>query len=631
MQKHTISLCMIVKNEEKYLERCLSSVQGKVDEIIVVDTGSTDKTIEIANKYNAIVKHFDWIDDFAAARNYSIKDVESQYIFVLDADEYLDDNADLQSTLAQGKDYYMLLMKSYQDDGKSVMHQNIRLFRAGIGLRYKGKLHEHLNINEEDSNFTYANSDILIHHVGYLLEVVQGKDKKKRNYDIMVKEVNENPTGYSYFNMGVSYMNNQKFDKALEMFQKSFPLSKSRTYLKGMLVRMGECLSILNRAEEGIMVLSDAINAFPDYTDLYFTLGILYRDIGYLLDAELKFKECLRLGEKIERVSNEGVGSYLANYHLAVTYEKKGRYGEAFDEAFRSVMINKSYYPALAIYLKLMQRSGIAIEEQQKQLEIIYPIGSTIELNNLISALYMIRHKLISKYDLVFGDEKNIYLRAVAHMLNGNYKKSLEEWKRVDNIPSDNLTDVLVISLISNDMFLLEKIKAELNLSAKEWKYFTSVMGKEEILKSYNTPDIEKLFLDIAFYLLDIEDYEQFEYISKFILDCSVETQNKLAERLIALGHVDTALELLSLNHERYPENHEVHLLAGDIFSTKEDFITALEFYKKSMKLKDYYPAYERTYETYKKMGLKKEQNELIKAIKVKFPLSIWAKMEVSV
>src|SRR5690348_3827247 len=86
----TISLCMIVKNEEKYLERCLKSVEGVVDEIIIVDTGSTDQTTEIAEKFGAKILRYQWNDDFSSARNYSLKNAKCDWILILDADEELD-------------------------------------------------------------------------------------------------------------------------------------------------------------------------------------------------------------------------------------------------------------------------------------------------------------------------------------------------------------------------------------------------------------------------------------------------------------------------------------------------------------------------------------------------------------
>jgi glycosyltransferase involved in cell wall biosynthesis len=83
----TLSLCMIVKNEEKFLPRCMESIKGLVDEIIIVDTGSTDSTIEIAKRYNAKIYHHQWENSFSKARNYSLKYATCKWILILDADE----------------------------------------------------------------------------------------------------------------------------------------------------------------------------------------------------------------------------------------------------------------------------------------------------------------------------------------------------------------------------------------------------------------------------------------------------------------------------------------------------------------------------------------------------------------
>ncbi|HTG69016.1 MAG TPA: glycosyltransferase family 2 protein, partial [Candidatus Udaeobacter sp.] len=88
----TISLCMIVKNEEQVLDRCLNSVKDLVDEIVIVDTGSTDSTKEIAANYTDRIFHFEWIDDFSAARNYSFRHATKDYILWLDADDLLQEN-----------------------------------------------------------------------------------------------------------------------------------------------------------------------------------------------------------------------------------------------------------------------------------------------------------------------------------------------------------------------------------------------------------------------------------------------------------------------------------------------------------------------------------------------------------
>ena len=85
----TISLCMIVKNEQDVIARCLESVKNIVDEIIIVDTGSSDRTVEIASHYTQNIYHFDWIDDFSAARNFSFSKATKEYILWLDADDVI--------------------------------------------------------------------------------------------------------------------------------------------------------------------------------------------------------------------------------------------------------------------------------------------------------------------------------------------------------------------------------------------------------------------------------------------------------------------------------------------------------------------------------------------------------------
>lgn len=124
----TVSLCMIVKNEEKYLSRCLESVRNKVDEIIIIDTGSTDSTLEIAKQYTNKIYHFTWVNDFAAARNESLKYATSQYVLILDADEYLDPAADLQKDISSNFDYYYVKIINDMSYGTILKHTAIRLF-----------------------------------------------------------------------------------------------------------------------------------------------------------------------------------------------------------------------------------------------------------------------------------------------------------------------------------------------------------------------------------------------------------------------------------------------------------------------------------------------------------------------
>ncbi|NGY75641.1 glycosyltransferase family 2 protein [Bacillus megaterium] len=149
--KPYISLCMIVKDEEKVLERCLSSVQGIVDEIIIVDTGSTDKTKEIALKYVKEVFNFKWNNNFGEARNFAQSKAQGEWVLILDADEYVDSN-NLKSTLEELKnnennvDAYEV--KIYNFTGhygeKIIQHKSIRLHKNSASTYHSRAIHEQL-------------------------------------------------------------------------------------------------------------------------------------------------------------------------------------------------------------------------------------------------------------------------------------------------------------------------------------------------------------------------------------------------------------------------------------------------------------------------------------------------------
>ncbi|MDD2889882.1 MAG: glycosyltransferase family 2 protein, partial [bacterium] len=170
MKKQSISLCMIVKDEEKNLPRCLDSFKDLVDEIIVVDTGSTDKTVEIAKSYGAKVYYFKWCDDFSAARNESLKYVTKEWILIIDADEYIDEeNRKKIGTLLQNPEYdaYAISTRNFFIPYSPAFDVNIliRLFKNIPGICYSGVIHNDLEESMQKLKIKVKIMDIFIYHV----------------------------------------------------------------------------------------------------------------------------------------------------------------------------------------------------------------------------------------------------------------------------------------------------------------------------------------------------------------------------------------------------------------------------------------------------------------------------------
>ncbi|MEE9260777.1 MAG: glycosyltransferase family 2 protein, partial [Candidatus Scalindua sediminis] len=151
----TISLCMIVKNEEKFLPTCLESIKDYVDEIIIVDTGSTDSTVEIARRYNAKIYHHAWENSFSKARNHSLKYATCDWILWLDADEEVDkkdayklkkvikDPVECETAPRANAIYLQMLDKSVEGQSDSIMNSR-KIFRNHLGFHFEGIVHNYL-------------------------------------------------------------------------------------------------------------------------------------------------------------------------------------------------------------------------------------------------------------------------------------------------------------------------------------------------------------------------------------------------------------------------------------------------------------------------------------------------------
>ncbi|MFF2912232.1 glycosyltransferase family 2 protein [Paenibacillus sp. NPDC057934] len=223
-----VSAALIVKDSERCMARCLDSIIGAVDEVIVVDTGSSDRTIAIIesyqNKHNHVkLFHFGWIDDFSAARNYSLSKVTNDWVFVVDSDDVLPQQDQLkvrELVNKMNKTNEQAVFDIVYDntiDGvitESIPNGYVRLFPAV--LRYEDKIHEQISFG----NLKRIQSDIHLLHDGYDFNIIDLKEKKKRNLNMLIeslKEDNENARLWLHLGREMSVVDKDKARRYLDI------------------------------------------------------------------------------------------------------------------------------------------------------------------------------------------------------------------------------------------------------------------------------------------------------------------------------------------------------------------------------------------------------------------------------
>jgi len=278
----SVSLCMITRNEEHFLASCINSVHHIVDEIIVVDTGSTDKTREIAARYGARVFFFPWQDDFAAARNYSLAQATGEWILVLDADEILEPvQAEAFARLLARPEVegYFFNIRSYLGHGEAVVHDYVvRLFRNKPVYRFEGAIHEQVAgaIKRQNGGKGLAFADLVIHHFGYLNRQAQTKNKRQRNISIILRALRDNPKDpFLLYSVGTEYLQADEFTKGIAFLEKALTLMRGgEGYFRDVLITLGAGLLRAGRVDRLTSFLDKALQMLPNDPDLHLLKGM---------------------------------------------------------------------------------------------------------------------------------------------------------------------------------------------------------------------------------------------------------------------------------------------------------------------------------------------------------------------
>ncbi len=408
-----ISQCLIAKNEENNIEYCLSHLKSVADEQIVVDTGSTDRTVEIAERLGAKIFHFDWIDDFSAARNFALDKAKGDWIIFLDCDEYFDDssvgvikkcikdingNRNIDGILSE-------LINIDKDKNIIGIVKNVspRIFRKKRNIRYQKPIHEVLSdCKREDGRFISSLADksetLKILHTGYDKGVVCEKNKNERNISMLKKELEKNPED-SQLNLYISksYYMDGAYAEGLQYAQQALKYvdeNKELDYYPVIYRNILNCMACLEKPYDELKeVFEEAVGKYAFYPDYYRIMGLVDMRLG-------------RMEKAIEML--EKSICYCKNYN---SYSESLAFGQ-IDKVYSELL---NAYIVIDNKLKIVEISVALLNAEKYNYEILSVLIKTLLTSENEESIIVFLAKL---YDYTKFRDKIYLLKASEHCEN---------------------------------------------------------------------------------------------------------------------------------------------------------------------------------------------------------------------
>ena len=347
LKRPTLSFLILTKNNEKTISRSVESISELADEIIIVDNGSTDNTLDILKKYKMKVIQNTWKDDFSQARNKGIEEAESDWIFCLDADEtisYLDGQGLLELIGKMNFDGFIFQTRNYTNDssilgfisnkgeykeeqGKGhIVSSKVRLFKNFKGYNFKGKVHELIDTSINEKGGIIAVTDIPVHHFGMMdLSIVS--EKTRYYLQLEEKKIKEEPTVKSFFEMGIQFKNQGLYEKAEGFLQNAHELEPKNKLIS---LNLAFLKRKINKFDEAIALLQPF--SVEEDEAVHYSLGLCYLKKNNLNEAKEEFLKAKNVNAHNPRT--------LSN--LGVIYQKLGDYRESINHFLESLKRDSS-------------------------------------------------------------------------------------------------------------------------------------------------------------------------------------------------------------------------------------------------------------------------------------------------
>jgi GT2 family glycosyltransferase/predicted Zn-dependent protease len=350
-----VCLCMIVKNEENHLGPCLDSAADLFDEIVIVDTGSADRTKEIAGRYGARLADFPWADSFSAARNEGLRHATRRWIMWLDADDRLDEInrtrlRELFRSLGDERDAYAMKVRSVLDAGSTAFRllDQVRLFPNHPHVRWDYRVHEQTLPAVLRAGGRVRWADVVIDHVGYQRSESR-RTKLERNLRLLELDNVDRPDDpFTLFNLGWTLLDLGKTEEALPRLQRSLEKSAPDSSITRKLYHLVALThKQLGQKEQARAICRAGLERFPDDTELLVEEALLQLDNQEFSRAEVNLLQLVeaRPGQYFGSV-DDGMRGYRTRDLLARQYRTQGRLVEAEIHWRAAIVERSSFLPA---------------------------------------------------------------------------------------------------------------------------------------------------------------------------------------------------------------------------------------------------------------------------------------------
>ncbi|MBS1719857.1 MAG: glycosyltransferase [Armatimonadetes bacterium] len=336
-ERAEVSICMIVRNEERVIGDCLSSVAPYFSDIVVVDTGSTDQTVEIAKSFGARVSEIVWPDSFAEARNESLRLANGRWIFWIDADDTIPlataEAVIRAASSASPETAGFVIPVQFVDGeiGQGTRVDHVKLFRNLPGVQFEGRIHEQILSSLRPHGEIARLEGAVVLHTGYDTSQTGQAKKRERDWHLLELDLNDRPNHpFVLFNIGMTHRFTGEHVQAIEALDRCLSVSgPHESHVRKAFVLRGNSLRAMGRREEALETFQRGFELAPDDPELRFLQGLTQMELGRPLEAIHAYETMPVDASGFFSSFDVGILGPKRNFNLAAAYWAAGNYVKA--------------------------------------------------------------------------------------------------------------------------------------------------------------------------------------------------------------------------------------------------------------------------------------------------------------